>query len=171
MEQQTTTARVALKYGVVTAIASIVYITILYVSGQFTNNSLTSLSLVILIVAMIVAMKEFREDSNGFMSYGQGLGIGTLMAAVSGFISSVYNYIYISFIDQTITQQILDKARSGMEARGSDEAQIEASMAFIEKISSPGFGFAIGIISTVIVGFVIALVVSAIMKKDKPVFD
>jgi succinate dehydrogenase hydrophobic anchor subunit len=171
MEQQTTTARVALKYGVVTAIAHIVYVTILYITGQHTNKSLLSLSLVITIVGMIAAMKEFKEDSSGFMSYTQGLGIGTMMAAVAGFISGVYNYIYTSFIDQTITPQILEKARRDMEARGSDDAQIEKGMWFVEMVSRPTFTFALNVLSAIIGGFIFALILSAIMKKDKPVFD
>jgi Protein of unknown function (DUF4199) len=171
MEQQTTTTRVALKYGVVTAIAHIIYITILYVSGQSANTSLLYLSLVITIVGMIVAMKEFKEDNNGFMGYAQGLGIGTMMAAVAGFISGVYNYIYNVFIDPTLRQQTLDKVRRDMEDRGMDDSQIDQAMSISEKFSSPGLGFAFGMIGAVIVGFIIALIVSAIMKKDKPVFD
>jgi Protein of unknown function (DUF4199) len=171
MEQQTTTARVALKFGVVTAIASIIYITILYVSGQSTNTSLLYLGLVITIAGMVLAMKEFKEDSNGFMSYGQGLGIGTMMSAVSGFISGVYNYIYNVFIDPTLRQQVLDKLRRDLEDKGTDDAQIDKAISISEKFSSPGLGFAFGMIGAIIVGLVIALIVSAIMKKDKPVFD
>jgi hypothetical protein len=171
MEQQTTTARVALKYGVVTAIASIIYITILYVSGQSTNTSLLYLGLVITIVGMVVAMKEFKEDNNGFMAYAQGLGIGTMMSAVSGFISGVYNYIYNVFIDPTLRQQTLDKVRRDMEDKGMEDAQIDQIMSMSEKFSSPGIGFAFGMVGAVIGGFIIALIISAIMKKDKPVFD
>jgi Protein of unknown function (DUF4199) len=171
MEQQTTTARVALKYGVIIAIASIVYITILYVSGQSTNTPLLYLGFVISIVGMILAMKEFKEDSNGFMSYSQGLGIGTMMSAVSGFISGTYNYIYTVFIDPTIRQQILDKTRIALEERGMDDAQIDQAMSISEKFSSPGMGFAFGMIGSVVVGFILALIISAIMKRDKPVFD
>jgi hypothetical protein len=31
-----------------------------------------------------MAMNAYKKENNGFMSYGQGLGIGTLMSAVSG---------------------------------------------------------------------------------------
>ncbi len=171
MEQKTTTARVALKFGVVTAIAQIVYTTILYVSGLHTNSGLATLGIVISIVGMIAAMREFKEDSNGFMSYGQGLGLGTMMTAVAGFIAGVYEYIYTSFINSTIRQQVLDKVRLYMEARGSDGTQIEKGMWFVEKVTSPAFAFVLGMLKAVILGFIIALIVSAIMKKDKPVFD
>ncbi|MEZ4904707.1 MAG: DUF4199 domain-containing protein [Spirosomataceae bacterium] len=169
MEQQpTTTARTALKWGVITGIASIVFSTIIFVTGQFMNQALTSLGLIILIVTMVLAMKEYRTFNGGFMTYGQGLGIGALMAGISGFIGATFNYIYNEFIDTTIRQQILDKTREKFEEQGMDDAQIDAAIEMTAKFSSPGITFAIGIVFSIIFGFVIALVISAIMKKDKP---
>ena len=102
------------------------------------------------------------------MSYGQGLGIGTTMAVVSSFISTTYSLIYTQFIDTTINQQMLDKARTDMENSGMEDAQIDQMMAFSEKIMSPGLSFGVSIVAAAIFGFIISLVVSAIMKKEKP---
>lgn len=168
MEQKPTTARTALKWGVISGIASMIFSTIIYVTGQITNSWLSSLGFIITIVAMVLAMKDFRSQNEGFMKYGQGLGIGTLMSGIAGFIGSVFGYIYMQFIDPTLRQQILDKSREDMEAKGMDDVQIEMAMQMAAKFSSPGITFAFGVIGSVIVGFIIALIVSAIMKKDKP---
>lgn len=169
MEQQpTTTARVALKWGVITGIASIIFSTIIFVTGQITNQALSSLGLAILIVTMVLAMKEFRGQNSGFMTYGQGLGIGALMAGISGFIGATFNYVYQAFIDTTLRQQILDKTREQLEERGMDDTQIEAALEMSAKFSSPGIMFAFGVVFSVIAGFVIALIISAFLKKDKP---
>ncbi|AXE17421.1 DUF4199 domain-containing protein [Runella rosea] len=168
MEQQTTTARTALKFGIISGVASIVFITILYVSGQAANSALAWLGAIITIAAMVLGMKEYRTLNGGFMTYGQGLGIGTLMSAVGGFISAVYSYIYNEFIDNTLRQQILDKVREDLENRGMDDAQVEQALAMSEKFSSPGITFALSIFGAILIGFIISLIVSAIMKKDKP---
>jgi len=169
MEQQpTTTARVALKWGVITGIASIIFSTIIFVTGQVTNNALSSLGLIILVVTMVLAMKEFRTMNDGFMTYGQGLGIGALMAGISGFIGAIFNYIYNEFIDTTLRQQIVDKTREKFEEQGMDDTQIDAAIEMTSKFSSPGMQFVFGIIFSIIIGFVIALIISAIMKKVKP---
>ncbi|AEI50207.1 DUF4199 domain-containing protein [Runella slithyformis] len=168
METQTTTARTALKFGIISGVAGIIFMTVLYVSGQAANTGLAWLGTVITIIVMVLAMKEFRTLNGGFMSYGQGLGIGTLMAGISGFLSAVYSYIYQEFIDTTLRQQILDKVREDLENRGMDDAQIEQAVEMTQKFSSPGITFAIGVIGSIFIGFIIALIISAIMKKDKP---
>lgn len=168
MEPQTTTARTALKFGLISGVASIIFMTVLYVSGQAANSALAWLGSIITITVMVLAMKEFRTLNGGFMSYGQGLGIGTLMSGISGFLSAVYSYIYQEFIDTTLRQQILDKVREDLENRGMDDAQIEQAVEMTQKFSSPGITFAIGVIGSIFIGFIIALIISAIMKKDKP---
>ena len=168
METQTTTTRTALKFGLITGVAYIIYTTILYVTGQVANTYLGWLGLVISITGMVFAMKEFREDNGGFMSYSQGLGIGTMLSAISGFVAATYGYIYNEFIDTTLRQQILDKARTDMENKGMDDTQIDQALEMAQKFSSPGISFAFGIIGAIILGFLISLVVSAIMKKEKP---
>lgn len=168
MEQQPTTARTALKWGLISGVASMIFITILYVTGQAANSGLASAGIVITIVVMVLAMKEFRTANGGFMSYGQGLGIGALMAGISGFISSTYSYIYNEFIDTTLRQQILDKVRDDLENRGMDDAQVEQALEMTQKFSSPGLTFLFGIIGAIVIGFIISLIISAIMKKDKP---
>ncbi|MCU0340968.1 MAG: DUF4199 domain-containing protein [Spirosomaceae bacterium] len=168
MEQQPTTARTALKFGLITGVASIVYTTILYVTGQAANTALAWFGMIISIVVMYLAMKEFKEDNGGFMSYSQGLGIGTMMSAVSGLMGAFYNYIYNEFIDTTLRQQILDKTREQLEERGMDDAQIDAAMEMSAKFSSPAITFIFVILGAIIIGFIISLIISAIMKKDKP---
>jgi Protein of unknown function (DUF4199) len=169
MEQPTTTTtRTALKYGLIFGVVYMIYTTILYTTGQAANSALGWVSFAISIVGMVLAMREFRAENGGFMSYSQGLGIGTMMSAVSGFISGTYSFIYNEFIDPSLRQQILDKVRTDMEDKGMDDAQIDQAMAMSEKFSTPGISFALAIVAAIIIGFIISLVVSAIMKKEKP---
>jgi len=168
MEPQITTTRTALKYGLIFGVVYIIYTTIIYVTGQAANALLGWISFAISIVAMVLAMRAFRTENAGFMSYSQGLGIGTMTSAVSGFISATYSAIYKAFIDPDLRQQILDTTRAKLENDGTDEAQIDQIMAWTEKLSSPGLGFGLAVIGATIAGFIISLVVSAIMKKEKP---
>ncbi|TAE93326.1 MAG: DUF4199 domain-containing protein [Runella slithyformis] len=169
MEQlTTTTTRTALKYGLIFGVVYMVYTTILYTTGQAANSALAWVSFLISAVGMVLAMKEFRTENGGFMTYGQGLGIGTMVSAVSGFIWATYSTIYNQFIDTTLRQQILDKMRSDFEEKGMEDAQIDSMIEMTEKMSSPGMSFISVVISAIIMGFIISLVVSAIMKKEKP---
>lgn len=171
MQEQVSTTRVALKFGIITAVAVIVYSTLINLTGMTQNRALTSLAFVILIAGIVLAMKEYRVQNNTFMSYGQGLGIGSLISAIVGLLGSMFSMFYLEFIDNTIIQQSMDKAREDMESRGMDDSQIDQAMAMTEKFMTPGFMFAMGVLSYVIIGFIISLIIAAIMRKDKPVFE
>ena len=129
------------------------------------------MSFVLMIVAIILAMKDFREQNKGFMSYGEGLGLGSLVSAVLGLLGSAFTMFYTRFIDNTLITQGLDKARADMEARGMDDAQIDQAMELSQKFMSPGIMFAMGVLGYILMGFVISLILSAIFRKDKPVFE
>ncbi|MFN8355693.1 MAG: DUF4199 domain-containing protein [Spirosomataceae bacterium] len=169
MENQPSTARVALKWGIIIGVASIVYSTILFLAGQFGNQSLGYISYLILIAGLVLAMKDFRSQNEGFMRYGQGLGLGALTSAVSGVLGGIYTYIYMSFIDTTLTSQMLDKAREEWEKRGMSEEQMEQAAQMTQMFTSPGMIFVFAVFFSILFGLILSLIIAAIMKKDKPV--
>lgn len=171
MEEKTSTARVALKYGTLGGIVIMVYSTILNVSGLSQNKILSFLSFVFMIVAIVLAMKEFREKNKGFMSYGEGLGLGSLTGTVMGLLGSAFTMFYIEFIDNTLLSQGMDKVREDMEKRGMDDAQIDQAMEVSQKIMSPGVVFVFGVFGYLIMGFIVSLIIAAILRRDKPVFE
>ena len=171
MEERTSTARVALKYGVLAAVVAMVYSTILNVSGLGQNTWLTAISYIFMIVAIFLGIKEFREKNQGFISYGEGLGLGSLLSAVLGVLSAAFTLFYIRFIDDSVLTQGLDRLREDMERQGKDDVQIEQALEVSQKLMSPGLMFVSVIIVTLIAGFVISLIAAAIMRREKPVFE
>lgn len=171
MENQTTTTRTALKWGVIIGIISILYSTAIMVSGQIGNQVLSYPIYLIIAVGIYLAMNDFKKENQGFMSYGQGLGLGTLMSAISGLISSFFSMAYMKFIDPTITDQIMKKAVDDMEKKGIPDDQIEKAMEISKMFMNPGAMFVMGLLGAVLIGFILSLIVAAIVKKDKSVFE
>lgn len=171
MEEKTSTARVALKYGLVVAVVTMVYSTILYVAGLGSNRMLASLTYVFMIVAIVLAMKDFREKNGGFISYGEGLGLGSLTSAVLGLLSSAFTIFYLQFIDSNILTQSMDQMREELERKGMDDAQIESALEVSQKFMSPGIMFVMVILGYLVMGFIFSLIIAAIMRKEKPVFE
>ncbi len=171
MEEKASSARVALKYGVIIAILIMIYSSVINVTGNSQNQILTSVSFVILLVGLILAMLNYREQNAGFMSYGEGLGLGALLSAIIGLLTAAFNMFYIQFIDNTIITQALDKVRSDMEARGMDDSQIDQALAMSQKFMTPGIMFALGIFGFILVGFILSLIIAIFIRKDKPVFE
>ncbi|MHA4736537.1 DUF4199 domain-containing protein [Dyadobacter sp. MSC1_007] len=171
MEEKTSTARVALKYGVLGSVVIMVYSTILNVSGLAQNKVLSSLSFLLMLVAIVLAMKDFKEKNSGFMTYGEGLGLGSLTSAVMGLLTSAFTMFYIQFIDNTLLAQGLDQVREDMEKRGMDDSQIEQAMELSQKFMSPGVVFVMGVFGYIVMGFIVSLIIAAIIRKEKPVFE
>lgn len=165
------TSAVGIRYGLLTGLVSI-----LISFGLFATNSeqspLRFLNTLVLIGGMVVAMRYYKESHAGFMSFGEGLGIGTILAAVVGLLSAAFTYVYMRFIDLDVVERMMDKARADMEARGgmSDE-QIDQGMAMASKFMSVPALTAIVLVGSVIMGFLLSLVVSAIIKHTKPEFE
>jgi Protein of unknown function (DUF4199) len=171
MENQTTTTRTALKWGVIFGIINVLYSTAIMASGQIGNQSLGYAVYLIIGVGIYLALNDFKKENLGFITFGQGLGLGTMMSAILGLISSFYSFAYMKFIDSSIPDQILKNAESEMEKKGLPDDQIEQAMEYSKMFMSPGVMFVAGVFFTVLLGFVLSLIISAIMKKDKPVFD
>ncbi len=167
-DEQVTVMQVAIKWGLILGIISIVIFLATYFGG-FMGDSWTSwISPIFSAVIMYLAHKEFKDQGNGFMSYGQGLGLGTLMSAISGAVSNLFVYVYIKFINTDYLVELLDISREKMEEGGTSEDQIDAAMEMVEKFMSAEITVGIGLLASIFFGFIIALIVSAITKNNDP---
>jgi hypothetical protein len=168
--ETTTTTRVALKWGLICGLIAIVLSTLTYVFDLWKFGWSSLLTIVPMAIFTYLAHKEFKTGNEGFMNYGQGLGIGTLIGAISGIISSIYGLVYTQFVDTNIMENIKDFQIGKMEEQGLSDQQIEGAMDMMSKFQSPGFTFIAGVFSSILLAFLAALIISAITQKKKPVF-
>ena len=166
--EKPSTARIALKWGIISAILIIVYSVVLYMTGWFKTPSLSWITFLFLLFGIIMGIREFKLMNNDYVGFSEGLGVGTLLSAVTGLVSSIFSYIYLNFIDSTIMQQMRDMQMEQMENQGLSSEQIDQAMEIGAKFASPTFAFLIGIFLYVLFGFLISLVVAAILKNTKP---
>lgn len=162
---------VALKYGVINALLGIIFFVIIDFAGLTTNSAVGFLGVLIAAVVMFFAHKEFIKYGDGYMNYGQGLGLGTLMCLFSSIISSIFTFIYVQYINTNYISNIREAQRIGMEERGMSDAQIEQAMKVSESFTGPVAMLIFGIVGGVFFGFIVALIVSAITKKSRPEFE
>ena len=176
METTTTTtvtpASVGLRYGLLTGLVSIIFAFGLFATGQTGNAGLASLGFIILIGGIVLAHRTFKAANGGYMSYGQGLGIGTTLAAVSGVLSAVFNYVYREFIDPDLAARMVEQMRAKFEAAGNmSDAQIDQAISMSTKFSTGPIGLVFGILFSILLGLVFSLVIAAINKNPKPEFE
>ncbi len=167
-----TPSSVSLRYGLLTGLVSIIFAFGIFATGQAANGGLASLGFIILIAGIVLAHRAFKAANEGYMSYGQGLGIGTMLAAVSGTLSAVFNYVYREFIDPDMAARMVEQMRVKLEAAGNmSDAQIDQAISMSTKFSSGPIGLAFGILFSILLGLVFSLIIAAITKNPKPEFE
>jgi amino acid transporter len=168
-ESQVTTRSTGIRYGLISGLISIAFFVIMNIAGMSTQEGPGRwIGLVITGVIIFLAHKYYKDNGDGFMTIGQGTGIGFWLGLISSVISSVFTYIYIKFIDPSFIQQILDKQREAFEQRQMSEDQIDQAMQMTEKFTTPEVILGMGLFFGVIIVTIIALIIALFTQKKNP---
>lgn len=168
MEETTTqlpTVRgVGMKFGFISAGISIFFFLVLTLTGMNAfDNKWNWVGLVISIALLIFAHKQFKDQGDGYMSYGQGVGIGFWIALISLLIGGLFTFIYVSFIEPTGMDAFYETQRIGMEEKGMPDDQIETAITWTKKLFWP-----IYIFFGLFFGMLVAVIVSIFTQKKNP---
>src|SRR3954469_21999660 len=114
MEETSTTATVStrsvgIRYGLIMGVIGIALFVVFIAADVDIQGPARWLNVLVLAVLIFLAHKYFKDNGDGFMTIGQGTGIGFWMCLISSSISSVFTYIYVKFIDTGFIQQMMDK--------------------------------------------------------------
>ncbi|OGX84510.1 DUF4199 domain-containing protein [Hymenobacter glacialis] len=165
------TTSVGMRYGLLTGLVSIIFSFGLF-AAQMEDSPIKYVGYLVLIGGLIMAMRYYKASNFGFMSYGEGLGIGILVSAVVGALSAIFTYVYMNVIDPDAVSRMTEKVRAGMEEGGKlTDEQIDQSMAMAGKFMNGPFMVVAVVISSVLVGLLLSLVISAFIKHTKPEFE
>ena len=131
-------------------------------------------SILVYVVFMVRAGNATKADLGGYMSFKQALKPTFLVFVVGTLLYQIFYYVLFNFIDPSlmdvlldntirITEWWLDLFNAPADAREAAIAQVE------EKGVSMGIGQIVQqYLMSLIFGFIIALIVSAIIKKKAP---
>jgi len=166
-------SKTALTYGIYLGLISILYSVIIYVAGFIGNKPLSYLSYLITIGVLIWAMITYRDKVNGgYMSYGTGVGLGFMTALIGGVISAIFAYILFTVIDPSIPDQLFNQAIEEAIAKNPEvEQNLDMVEGMMRKMMSPTALTIFGVVGAAIGGIIISLILAAIFKKDKPMFE
>ncbi|RZK16318.1 MAG: DUF4199 domain-containing protein [Hymenobacter sp.] len=166
-----TPSSVGIRYGLLTGLVSIL-ITFGLNVAHLEASPLKYLTTIVMIVGIILAQRDFKQRNEGFMSYGQGVGIGVITSTVLGVISAIFTYVYTAFVDPEIMTRAMNKARADLEAKGNlSDAQIDQAMALSSKFTSGPILWVLVIVGSIVIGLIISLITAAVLKNAKPEFE
>ncbi len=166
----------ALRYGVIGALISIIYSLI----GNLTGIASTCMgfiaptlfgvgSLVITVLVLVYGIRQHRNNElGGFISFGRAFMVGFVIMLVMSVIGQVFNYLYLTYVDPEMINNMLECTRERFEAMGLEGADLDAQMENMENQMKNQFNIGRGLGISVIVSAVIAAIMGLIMKKNVP---
>ena len=167
-QQPPSMIKVATKYGLIQGVLAFLLFFVMAVTGTQQNWVSTVVSIVCLVVLMVLAHREFKKTHEGIMTYGQGLGLGTALSVVGSVLTSILLFIYVSFINSGYPAAALQAQRAALEQQGLSGVQVDQAMAMAGAMLTPTGMVITSLISGVVVGFIIAMLVSIVTRESDP---
>lgn len=161
-------------YALILTICGALLNLLLYFTGFQTEKLATGqyfqwFGMVMMFVVLWLGIKAVRDEAPAKgLSYGQGVGTGTLISLYSGLMSSVYSYIHFKFINTEFADYQIALLRQKWEAAGLKDAQMEQAEKFSRMFMGPGFQAVMTPIFVTIFGVICALIIAAFLKRNPP---
>ncbi len=167
MEEEVSSGAIARKYGLIFGLVSAI-IFVATAAGRI-NLGLagTPLAWAVVIGAFVLAIKEFKAENGGIMSFGKGFGISMLVALIGGIVRSVISYVYIM-----VDPEYLDFAKEAREnmSFGPPQDETQEVPQWVEFFSTGEFAAIASFIGAIFAGLIFGAIVSAIMKNEAEEF-
>ena len=167
---------IALRNGILLGLASVAFTVLLYVTDfLYTDNTLLAIitwliNIAISVVFIVIAVEQYKKANEGFLSIGEAIKVGVLVAVIAGVIGAIYQVIYATIIDPDYYDKVVEVAMKKMSAMANfNEEQLEE---FQDKMyankPSIASSFSLSIVFSAIGGLIISAIVVAIKKKERP---
>ncbi len=158
---EVSTRDVGIRYGLYSAGIAIVLFLVPALIGQNPFQGVWNwIGVPVTIALFVFGHKYFKDEGDGFMSFGQGVGIGFWISLIGTVLGGGFVYVYITFIDPVPFDLFLEETRFNMEEQGTPEEGIEMAMTWTKNLFWPIYAVA-GIVG----GVVLAMIVSIFTQK------
>ena len=162
---------VGLKFGAISGVLGILSTVLQDLLSMHQSTIFQVSGFVILLALIFLAHREYKSNGDGFMEYGQGVGIGFWFGLVSSVISAGFLFVYIKFISSDFMDAIREQQILALEEQGMSDSQIEQQLQMMETFTGPTAMLIFGILGGILFSVIAALIVSAFTKNARPEFE
>jgi drug/metabolite transporter (DMT)-like permease len=157
----------AMTYGLIIALVYIILAVLVWIIGLEGKGWMQWVNWVAYFAVLYYCLKNWRDHYNGgYIRYGQSLSAGILFMFFASVIYAFYNVVYMTWIDPTSVERMLDIMEEEYYKRGLSEEQVTSMMEFGSKLRGPGMQFFSVIIGTTFIGVIISLIASIFIRKE-----
>lgn len=170
--QKASVKKVALPYGTILGLISIVISVIVYVMDLTYERPWWQglIGFIVMILCIVYGLKAFKKDNAGFLSLGEALKVGLAIALIASIFGVLFNLVFMYVIEPDFAAQSLLVAEEQMLEQNPNmtEEQLEFGLSITETMTSPLILSALSIIMSLFFGFIVALVAGLVMKVNRP---
>ena len=172
-EEKVSLPKGAITYGIVLGLILVLDHLVQYIFDIYDPPIWYSLLSWVIIISIFILFKiRFRnEELGGFISYGNALGLGTLIFFYSSIIYSLYYLILTTYIDTNYINILNILLEEKYLLSGMDEDSVDVLMKIMKRFQTPMITFILNILVYSLIGVVLSLFSSILIKKEKPLFD
>lgn len=168
--QKSPLKQIAINYGMLLALLSIVVLVLMYVFNLEQDWKVSVVVSVVSIILFVKAIKTLKVEQQGYISVGEAIKVGLATAAISGIIGAIYTYLHYNFVYPEFIEIAIENARNQILEGNPDMPQEQYDMAIgmAEKFTSPGMMATFSLIGSLFFGFIISVITGLIIQNKRP---
>ena len=167
-----------LKYGLYLGGIIVAFsLAIFLIDYKLTQQTAISLiPFVVTVAILIIAGRDLRAQQGGYLPFKEAFLSSFIIYMIGAAITTLYSIIMFNFVAPDaaaeLQQEAMNQAAQTLENFGMGDAEIDAAMAEIENNNpySP-LNQLIALAVQSLIGLVVAAIIGAIVKKNKPEFE
>jgi hypothetical protein len=159
---------IALRFGAILGAISVIFSLLQFMMGW---TWVSWVSFIVLVGGLVYVAREHRtNDLGGFMSFGRSFGLTFMVGAVSSLIGTIFNGIYMNAVPNA-WETIAEKTLAEYEKYNMPEEQAETSLELTKWMMTTPSGLAAMFAGALVLIAILALIISLVMKRDRPMFN
>lgn len=118
-----------------------------------------------------MAIEQYKKANEGFLSIGEAIKVGVVVAVIAGVIGAIYQVIYTTIIDPDYYEKVVEvtmKKMTGITSNFTEEQMEEFQDKMYANKPSIVSSFSTSVIFSAIGGLIISAIVGAVKKKEQP---
>jgi hypothetical protein len=176
VESSSSSKNLGVLYGLINGGVAIVFTVILYLGGaKMFVSPIAYCGIILPIIVCVIGGLQIRKQQ-GYLEFAQALKVTFLILVIGSLIATIFQFILFNYIDvpfrQALAQETAQKAEQMMRKFGASDAQIEEAVEKTLNKNNYTIGnLLLGFVFSCIGSFIVALIVSAIIKRKRSPFD
>lgn len=163
--------QIATQYGVIYGVISVLFAVLQYALGMFTlggeqNIAMSIIGILIAIAVPLMALLAIRKNQGGFLNFKEGFRRAFTVTFIGTLFSAVWIALYTLVLEPGYQDIMLEKVYEQMQEQGTPEEAMKMGMEWTKKTTGPLGMILTTLFSGILLGALIALILSAILKKD-----